>query len=1127
MTDQEARKLIISDIASNLFVEAGAGSGKTMMLVERMVAMVEKGLPVEKICTITFTKAAANEFYERFQKRLIERSKVPERFEGSDHELPKPTEESAERCRKALANIDLCFMGTIDSFCNMILSEHPTDAGIPSDAKLIDEDEEKEIYGQFYVDVRAGKYDKKGNDLREKADHFSMLFWNAEDVFTKLMKEIMDRRNASLVYRKGSDLSPYLFLKEDRETMIKVLDRLNGNYSKLSNELGRSDTRDPMEAYVNASAVLHKGWHYNYTGVQRALKDISKVCCQGTPEELGFTTERFVRETAGKTVLNIADEESEDALIPKLREYKYYKTISFLTECIKPLEDGMRQNGKFTYFDYLYYLRNMLQKDAEENGGKLIDYIFRRHSYFMIDEFQDTNPLQAEVFFHLTAQNSNEPDWKKCKPRPGSLFIVGDPKQSIYRFRSADVSSYIQVRDLFMNGVGKVVNLVNNFRSRNVVKNYYNDVFEDMMPEDTKDQIAYQDIENISSEEKPGEFEGVYVYEAYSGRLLDEHPEMSDYVQLARIVKALVNNPGKKIVEKDRSKENYGELRNITYKDFMIIFASKKPIAACIARFNEEEIPIRVEGKVLFEECEALKTIAGIYRTVTSIEDVISLVATLYGPVFGFNENDLTKYRNEGNAIKLDLNKEYSDVGVNGAIGRLAKTALEIETLTPSALFEKIIDDYRIYEFVPADGMEVVYYTLELIRGQEQNGGIVTYEDAVRYLDDLLSGESGLERCLSLKEDENAVHVANLHKVKGLEAPIVILARAGTLSSNPSIRIVNTEEDGKAKTRGYLISVSETADSGASYPIISTTQHVQEAADEKESLKREGDRLVYVAATRARNALIFNRSKELNGTTGNLKEGSSRWKQLREKLLGKGKNEDIEDKMVLNVVGDNPAYRKAEHDKIDPVAVYSQTETTQISREATYVKESPSTLMAVSRIGENPFEAEGIEEVKGETYSTLTGTMVHRLMEMIIMSKDGLSKKDLVSNVLSEYMIAEMEDQKESFRKKLESVYDVMHSGGYPQRNGAVQDILPDLLKSDEIYSEVPFTYREEDVIWNGIIDLIYRKDGRLHIIDWKTNRSDEGLDEHYRGQLDAYRKAVKQITGEEADDALIYHIGI
>ena len=144
MTDAQARALIINDIESNLFVEAGAGSGKTTMLVERMVAMVEKGLPVEKINT-----AAANEFYERFQKRLIERSKIPSSFKGSDHELPKPTVESAKRCQEALAGIDLCFMGTIDAFCNMILSEHPNEADIPSDARLISEREEKEIYSQF------------------------------------------------------------------------------------------------------------------------------------------------------------------------------------------------------------------------------------------------------------------------------------------------------------------------------------------------------------------------------------------------------------------------------------------------------------------------------------------------------------------------------------------------------------------------------------------------------------------------------------------------------------------------------------------------------------------------------------------------------------------------------------------------------------------------------------------------------------------------------------------------------------------------------------------------------------------------------------------------------------------
>ena len=1117
MTDSEARKLIISEIDTNIFVEAGAGSGKTTMLVERMVAMVEKGLPVEKICTITFTKAAANEFYERFQKRLIERSKVSAEFSGSDHELlPKPTEETAERCRKALENIDLCFMGTIDSFCNMILSEHPTEANIPSDAKLINEEEEQELYKQFYVDVRSGKY---GKDLKEKAGHYDSLFWSPEDTFAKLIKEVMDRRNARFEYKEQADVNPYLFLKDDREIMIKVLDRFNQNISKVSNSLEKSDSRDPMDVYADANRTLHRGWHYNYTGVQRALKDISKMSCEGTPDELGFTDERFVREAAGNTVLNIADEESKDALIPKLREYKYYKTLSFLVACIPYLEEEMRQNGKFTYFDYLFYLRNMLQDDADNNEGKLISYIYNRHSYFMIDEFQDTNPMQAEVFFHLAAENPNESNWRRCKPRPGSLFIVGDPKQSIYRFRSADVSSYIQIRELFKNGVGKVVNLVNNFRSKNVVKNYFNNVFEDLMPEDTKDQSAYQDIENITSAEQSGEFEGIYTYETYYGKALAEHPEMNDFDQLAGIIKTLVNNPNCQIIEKDRSKDNYGQLRNITYKDFMIIFASKKPIAGCIAKFNKEEIPIRVEGKVLFEECEALKAIINIYKAVTSTQDVISLIAALYGPVFGFNENDLTEYKAEGNSIKLDFNKEYLNNGLEEALSRLTATAREIATLTPSSLYEKIIDDYRIYEFVPSDGMEVVYYTLELIRGEEQNGSIITYEDAVLYMEELLGGESGLERCLSLKEEEDAVHIANLHKVKGLEAPIVILGQAWSPQFRPTVRIENVENEKEtAITNGYIIAISEMSDSGVPYSIIETTQFEQQSNDEKESLAKENDRLIYVAATRARNVLIINEGKQASGK-GGFRASPNKWKPLKEQLSGGSK--------IIEAAGENPYYRKAEHSKADPVALYDKTDLTEISKETTYAKASPSTLKTVSKISEDSFEAEGNEEVNDETYSTLIGTMVHRLMEMIIMSKDKLPKQDLVNNVMSEYLIAEMEEYKDSFRKKMESVYDVMHNGGYPQINGAIQDILPEILCADEVYSEVPFTYKDEGTIWNGIIDLIYKKDGKLHIIDWKTNRSAEGLAEHYKQQLDAYKKATKEITGKEAEDALIYHIQI
>ena len=121
--------------------------------------------------------------------------------------------------------------------------------------------------------------------------------------------------------------------------------------------------------------------------------------------------------------------------------------MTFLIRSIPVMEQALREKGSLTFFDYLYYLRNMLKRDAEADG-KLIRYIYDRHSYFLIDEFQDTNPMQAEVFFYLTSEHP-VPQWSACHPRPGSLFIVGDPKQSIYRFRSADVTSFLKVKKLF------------------------------------------------------------------------------------------------------------------------------------------------------------------------------------------------------------------------------------------------------------------------------------------------------------------------------------------------------------------------------------------------------------------------------------------------------------------------------------------------------------------------------------------------------------------------------------------------------------------------------------------------------------------------------------------------------
>ena len=146
--DRIARDKIRTDINSNFFVEAGAGSGKTSVLVDRMVSMVEGGLDISRICAITFTKAAASEFYARFQKKL--------------------SESTCENAKNALKDIDLCFMGTIDSFCNMVLSEHPAKAGIPSNATVVTDDEMKTLYRRELSRIRQGQYEKDYPGLQDK-----------------------------------------------------------------------------------------------------------------------------------------------------------------------------------------------------------------------------------------------------------------------------------------------------------------------------------------------------------------------------------------------------------------------------------------------------------------------------------------------------------------------------------------------------------------------------------------------------------------------------------------------------------------------------------------------------------------------------------------------------------------------------------------------------------------------------------------------------------------------------------------------------------------------------------------------------------------------------------------------
>ncbi len=161
--------------------------------------------------------------------------------------------------------------------------------------------------------------------------------------------------------------------------------------------------------------------------------------------------------------------------------------------------------------------------------------------------------------------------------------------------------------------------------------------------------------------------------------------------------------------------------------------------------------------------------------------------------------------------------------------------------------------------------------------------------------------------------------------------------------------------------------------------------------------------------------------------------------------------------------------------------------------------------------------------------AALTGTMVHKLMEMMVSTRNKLDVSDAIMEIIREYRTPEFEPYEKIIAKRLTTVAERMRSGGYVQTNGLPQDMLNTLIGADEVYCEVPFCYRDDSdglVIWNGIMDVIYSKDGRWHIVDYKTNADGSELDTKYQAQLSAYIKAFKATTGEDAD-ALTYHIDV
>lgn len=1098
--DTLSRQKIVEELDANFFVEAGAGSGKTTILVKRMVAMVEAGRDVRQICAITFTKAAAGEFYDRFQKELIRRSTAPTEadFKQIPGELSNPSDLTRQRCLDALNNIDLCFMGTIDSFCNMILTEHPAKAGIPSGAEILEDEDMPLYYKKAYSDIQKGVY---GSELQQLCRQFRAFHDDPGDVFLRAIGTLMNLRNCQIQFDTGSTDADEV-LKNEKAQLLPVLQVLLKNpHLKCDDAKTDGPAWDALRDYEN---VLFSPWADNANRVLKALMAIRAIRLIPTDMSIfGPASSTFFqpRTRGTKNIKIIGYKFSEDALTPaieKLQDLQYRVSMAFLTDALQKIALTLKKTGKLNFFDYLLYLRNTLKEDAA-SGGTLIRHIYSRHKYFLIDEFQDTNPMQAEVFFYLTAKNI-QVDWRKCVPHPGALFIVGDPKQSIYRFRGADVSAFLRIREMFTGEVGEVVSLTRNFRSTHRMRSWFNRTFRELLPDTTPLQSRFDPIPLEVPPAPDGTFEGVYSYRGSIAR--GAAPEEQEPAQVAKIIHRIVNNPAYEIIPKNEGR------RKLMYRDIMLITASKNSIGKYIQIFLQENIPFRVEGKVLLGECPALVAVVQIFSAVANPNSRQHLFGALTCQRFGFDLNRLHRLKNEGYSFSLYAEHPEGEA-VSEAMEQLKQLVHKSHRMSAAALFSAIVEELEIFRYVGAKDMQYVYFVLELLRSAEGSGEFSSAPQAADYLKSLITGNSEAERSISLTKDENCVHIANLHKVKGLEAPVVILANPKKFEPAVGHRVEQQDPAPKC----WLFQISKKS-GNATIPLLTCNSYPAERDLEKACQEAEGKRLLYVAATRAQKVLLVANAIKSDGTASD----QNIWKFFVDRCDG-----DFFETLPAGTV--TPPEAK---DKASAGALYDSADNLipgNTSGADSYRILRPSQIKLKGKTsGEDDFE--DVEDETARTHTVranaaLIGTLVHSLMEAMVSSRNTASVQALAREIASEY-----EAEGDSYQKLLEDVGTTIQNGGFPQLTATPRDILTTLLTADEVYCEVPFCRKSGGEIWHGIMDVVYRTGDQWFILDYKTNADAHHLDVKYQAQLAAYVEAFRELTGHTATP-LIYHIDV
>ncbi len=864
----------ITTRGSNLLVSAAAGSGKTAVLTERIMRILtEDEVNIDELLIVTFTKAAAGEMKTRILKSLS--NKIEDGCINQEH------------LRKQISLLNKSYIMTLHSFCMDAIRKHfqlididpafrigdITELSIMKEEAL-DEVLEKEYEKEdkSFVSLVEGYGGKKDDDKLRDLILKVYYFIQSKPYPQKWLQQCIEEFNID-----ESDFEKSSWIKTLKKSICIELD---GAQKILNEALNLCDIENGPTEYSEALYDDLKNIQMLSDSISTSFDEFSN--CLSNISNLRFKSIRKKRK-----------KEIDEALIDEVKSLRrYYKD-----KIIKPIKQSIFSKSldehitiikaQYPLLKYLYKIVNKFINlyNRKKYEKDILDFNDLEHIALQILEHDEVKKEYREKFKHIFVdeyQDSNivqETIISRIK-RKDNVFLVGDVKQSIYRFRLADPSIFIRKYNSYSDedsGINRKIDLSKNFRSRLQIINCINYIFKNIMSKELgeieydKESYLYngmefKDIDNSEVE--------VNIIEKNSNQTdIDEELQEMSYVEIEA---EIISNKIKKLIGKQTYDPINEEYRNIQYKDIAVLLRTMKNWGSVYKEvFAKKGIPVYFDDNSGYFDVIEIKVFINLLALIDNKRQDIPLLSVLRSPIGGFTTDDLIDIRlkcKEGsfyNAVSQYINENNGELKQRLArfISNLDNWANQSRFMKLDEFLWKILVQTGYYQYLGAmPGGKQRQANLRILvdrAGQFEKTAVNGLFLFIRFIDKLMKskGDMGVARVLG--ENENVVRIMSIHKSKGLQFPVVICGGLGKqfnlqdtygdvlLHKDLGIGLKHID----VEKRTYTDSLPQLA--------IKRKMKVESLSEEM--------RVLYVALTRAVDRLI------LVGSTNNIEKRSKVW----------------------------------------------------------------------------------------------------------------------------------------------------------------------------------------------------------------------------------------------------------